>query len=174
MATLPDPSKALFARYTKLPTEIRLKVLRYAFPDGRIVQLRRGSSPITRDYTIPFMTRHDFSIIPICQTPAVLQVNREAREEALRFNKLCFPSTNPVALNEEEVYFSRLDILYLSSNCFHVDGPLFLDLGVEQRMIDSVTISLSTLAASLPRDQLDGIHNLTLDVLCGRSLVIIR
>lgn len=93
MASLSGPSDASFELFTQLPTGIRLKIWRLALPsEGRIVRLCRDDSTTSQAHSLNWEFCDDFSIVPACRPPAVLQVNVEAREEGLRFNKLCIPT----------------------------------------------------------------------------------
>ena len=105
-------------------------------------------------------------IAPTSRPPAVLQVNKEAREEGLRLNKphqLRFRVSDPGdAKTDRILYFNPSDVLYLCSTIFHVGDPRnpWCKIGA----IDDVSSAVSSLIESLPEEQLDKVHFLALDV----------
>lgn len=176
MASLSEPSEASFESFSKLPTEIRLKIWRLALPsDGRIVRLCRDDFTSPRGDFPSWILFDDFVIIPTCRPPAVLQVNVEARLEGLKLNKLCFPTASfRGPTKAAEVYFTPLDFIYLSSNASPFGDWSHVYRGVcPQPGVADVTIALSTLITSLPSEQLDGIHNLAIDVPYGSGFAML-
>jgi hypothetical protein len=68
-----------FHPFSRLPLELRLMIWRYAIPNDRVIEIRSWGNFLHAPIK--------YSVAPH-QTPAVLQVNQESRQEALRSYRL--------------------------------------------------------------------------------------
>jgi hypothetical protein len=96
----PEKSSPTFTLFPKLPTELRLKIWKYALPGPRAIRVQRNwptmSGPIRA----------------VAKPPAVLQTNSESRQLAMRFYELSFNSAikgRPINIDYQ------VDALYMES-----------------------------------------------------------
>jgi hypothetical protein len=96
----PEKSSPTFTLFPKLPTELRLKIWKYALPGPRAIRVQRAWSTLSR------------RIRAVAKPPAVLQINSESRQLALRFYEVSFNNAikgRPIGIDYQ------VDALYMES-----------------------------------------------------------
>ncbi|TDZ27132.1 hypothetical protein C8035_v011933 [Colletotrichum spinosum] len=115
--TLPAQSQDQFHRFSKLPTELRLRIWNFNLPPPRIVPIRCGAESLS-------FSSHAHSPPPQRQWPSTngctsyaavpvnLHVCHESRAEALKLYRLSFGMTR----NPGQIFFdNRCDVLYFGA-----------------------------------------------------------
>jgi hypothetical protein len=96
----PENSSPTFTLFPKLPTELRLKIWKYALPGPRAIKVQRGWPTFSH------------RIRAVAKPPAVLQTNSESRQLAMRFYELSFNNAikgRPISIDYQ------VDALYMES-----------------------------------------------------------
>ncbi|PVH79646.1 hypothetical protein DL98DRAFT_589274 [Cadophora sp. DSE1049] len=102
-----SPPDASFLKFSKLPTEIRLKIWRYALPGRRRIAINKTK---LRDREF---VKSYYEVYPYEPSPAVLFVCPESREVALRFYHKLLTRVEG-GLSGGTVYMDfEVDVLYL-------------------------------------------------------------
>ncbi|KAH7140521.1 hypothetical protein B0J13DRAFT_596679 [Dactylonectria estremocensis] len=102
----------VFPLFSKLPTELRLKIWNFSLPPCRIVPIRYNTKSLS--FTSHLQTPHlsQSGCTSSASIPANLHICHESRLEAMRNYQLCFGVTRNIG----QIFFDlRHDILYFGA-----------------------------------------------------------
>ncbi|KUJ12827.1 uncharacterized protein LY89DRAFT_672948 [Mollisia scopiformis] len=109
-----------FQKFPDLPIELRLRIWDYASEQPRIIELQSGTRTLNHADEINRLPPQSWVKVSVHgrQTPAILHVSREAREEGLKHYTLTNLESRDYPAVERPCYYnSRLDTIYFGPLC---------------------------------------------------------
>lgn len=122
-----SPSPLMFPMFPQLPVELQLKIYRFTFPQGRVIELHMRDSE-EEWYTCLYN-----------QTPIALQICRASRQEALlAYRELSFPGKSPEERGLKLYINLNIDTIYISP------------ISIERRSVTSTLTLIAALSFRVP------------------------